>query len=49
VDQALGAFWLERAATAPPAESLARHQAEEALYAAAITARAARPPRAAEA
>jgi hypothetical protein len=49
VDQALDAFWLERAATAPPAESLARHQAEEALYATAVTARAARSMRAAAA
>jgi hypothetical protein len=42
VGPALDAFWLERAATAPTAEALARHQAEEALYAAAIKARVAR-------
>ena len=52
VDQALDAFWLARAETAPTAESLARHQVEEAAYTAAIKARvalsmrsAAAPPR----
>jgi hypothetical protein len=36
VDQALDAYWLERARTAPTAESLARQQADDAVYSAAI-------------
>jgi hypothetical protein len=38
VDTALDAYWLERARTAPTAESLARRQGEDAAYAAAIRA-----------
>lgn len=38
IEQALDAFWLERARTAPTAEEIARHLAEEAGYAAAIRA-----------
>ena len=42
VDQALDAFWRERAETAPTAESVARHQEEEEAYAAAVRAKMAR-------
>ena len=45
VDAALGLFWLERARTAPLAETLRRHLADEAEYVAAIQSGASgRPP-----
>lgn len=45
LDQALDAFWLERAATAPTAAALAEMMAEEARHAAALVASAADVPR----
>ena len=37
IDAALESFWLERARTAPPAESLKQHIAEQEEYLAAIS------------
>jgi hypothetical protein len=36
IDAALGSFWLERAQTAPPSQSLRQHVAEQEQYLAAI-------------
>ena len=44
IDQALDAYWRERAASAPTADAVARHARDEAGYAAALQAHFAAPP-----